>query len=205
MIDNMIRGKPLIAFDGTHASGKTTLKYHVAARLKEKGINCAVLSEPARRSSLVDDVVLRNVGAFDIPLEVDLIMNHISQCIRGTRDGEIILSDRTPINVLAYTNKLVSSQNELENELIEKCSLVVGSWAKFYDLIFYCQDFYSADLLRDNLRSKVIDIQKDIDLETRRQYSQFDCKLQYIPAGLSLEEKSDFVLAIIRNRFSGIY
>ena len=99
----MIKGKYLIAFDGTHASGKTTLIYYIAARLKEKGINSVVLPEPARNSPLVDDVVLRELENFDIPLEIDLVMNHISQCIRGTRDGEIILSDRTPINVLAYT------------------------------------------------------------------------------------------------------
>lgn len=198
----MIKGKFLLAFDGTHASGKTTLKYQIAARLKEKGINCVVLSEPARNSSLVDDVVLRGIDNFDIPLEVDLIMNHISQCIRGTRDGELILSDRTPANVLAYTELLISSENQLENDLLEKCNSLVETWVKFYDLIFYCQDYYVADVSTDNRRSKVIEIQKEVDVETRKQYNKFGCEVQLIPEGLSLDEKADFVLRILEKKLN---
>lgn len=196
----MIKGKPLIAFDGTHASGKTTLKYQVAARLKEKGMNCVVLPEPARNSPLVDDVVLREMGKFDIPLEIDLIMNHITQCIRGTRDGQIILSDRTPVNVLAYTELLVRSEDDLENELLEKCSSLVESWVQSYDLIFYCQDYYIADLQKDSLRNKVVGIQKEVDVETKKQYDKFGCEIQLVPKGLSLDEKTDFVLRAINTK-----
>lgn len=196
----MIKEKYLIAFDGTHASGKTTLKFQIAARLKEKGINCVVLPEPARNSPLVDDVVLREIGNFDILLEVDLIMNHISQCIRGTRDGNIILSDRTPVNVLAYTELLISSKNKFENDLLEKCNSLIEAWVRFYDLVFYCQDYYKADVSIDNRRSKVIGIQKEVDEETKKQYSKFGCEIQNIPEGLSLDEKTDFVLETMEKR-----
>ena len=198
----MIKGKILIAFDGTHASGKTTLKYLIAAKLKEIGINCVVLPEPARNSVLVDDVVLRNKGNFDIPLEVDLIMNHISLCIRGARDGDIILSDRTPVNVLAYTKLLVDSSNEMESGLLERCESLVEKWIEFYDLVFYCQDFYQADVSKDNLRSKVVGIQSDVDSETRNQYDRFGCNLQFISKGLSSEEKANFVLNVMQSKLN---
>ncbi len=196
----MIKEKFLIAFDGTHASGKTTLKYQVAARLKERGVNCVVLPEPARRSPLIDDVVLREVDSFDIPLEIDLIMNHISQCIRGTRDGEIILSDRTPVNVLAYTELLIPKKNKLEIDLLKKCRALIETWIMFYDLIFYCQDYYIADITKDNRRSKVVGIQKEVDIETKKQYNQFGCEIQFIPEGLSLDKKADFVMNLIENK-----
>lgn len=198
----MIKGKTLIAFDGTHASGKTTLKYLMAAKLKEIGINCVVLPEPARNSVLVDDVVLRNKGDFDIPLEIDLIVNHISLCIRGARDGDIILSDRTPVNVLAYTKLLVDSSDEMENGLLERCESLVEKWVEFYDLVFYCQDFYQADISKDNLRSKVVGIQSDVDSETRNQYDRFGCNLQFIPKGLSSEEKANFVLNVMQSKLN---
>ncbi len=198
----MIKGKYLLAFDGTHASGKTTLIYQIAARLREKGINCVVLPEPARNNPLVDDVVLREIDVFDIPLEIDLIMNHISQCIRGTRNSEIILSDRTPVNVLAYTNLLISSKNQLENNLLDKCNTLTEVWVKFYDLIFYCQDHYTADIDTDNLRSKVVDMQNEVDVETRKQYEKFGCDIRFIPKGLSLDKKADFVLETIKKSLS---
>ena len=196
----MSKGEILIEFDGTHASGKTTLKYLIAAKLKEIGINCVVLPEPARNSVLVDDVVLRNKGNFDIPLEVDLIMNHISLCIRGARDGDIILSDRTPVNVLAYTKLLVDSSDEMESGLLERCESLVEKWIEFYDLVFYCQDFYQADISKDNLRSKVVGIQSDVDSETRNQYDRFGCNLQFISKGLSSEEKANFVLNVMQSK-----
>ena len=195
----MIKGKFLVAFDGTHASGKTTLLYYVAAKLKEQGFNCVVLPEPARNSSLLDDVILRNIGHFDIPVEVDLIMNYISQCIRGTRDGDIILSDRTPVSVLAYKKLLVDASDEIEELLWERCETLVERWMCFYDLVFYCQDFYEIDIARDNRRRKALGIQSDVDIETRKQHERFNCTLQYVPIKLSLEEKGNCVIEKIKN------
>lgn len=197
----MLNGKLLIAFDGTHSCGKTTLKYSVAAKLKEIGINCVVLPEPARENPLVDDVVLRDVGKFDLFLETDLIMNHVSQCIRGIRQGNVILSDRTPINVIAYTNLLVEHENLLDAELYRKCVSFVETWHKFYDLIFYCQDYYEIDVNVDNMRNKVIDIQVTVDEETRRLYQEYKGNIKYIPEGLSLEEKTLFAFDSIREHF----
>jgi molybdopterin-guanine dinucleotide biosynthesis protein len=51
-----LRDAKLVAFDGTHASGKTTLLYAVAARLRREGVHVGVLGEPARQSPFVDDV-----------------------------------------------------------------------------------------------------------------------------------------------------
>ena len=197
----MIKDCLLIAFDGSHASGKTTLKYLVAAKLKEMGLNCVVLSEPARNNPLVDDVVLRNHEEFDIPLEVDLLMTHISSCIRGTRNGNVILSDRTPANVIAYTNLLVKTKDDKELEFWKKCVGLVEGWMKFYDLIFYCQDFYTEKENQDKMRSKVVGMQQSVDLETRKQYEKFNYNLQYIPRGLTLEEKADLVINKIKSKF----
>lgn len=196
----MIKDCYLIAFDGSHASGKTTLKYAVAAKLKEMGLDCVVLSEPARNNPLVDDVVLRDHEEFDIPLEIDLLMNHISSCIRGTRNGNVILSDRTPVSVIAYTNLLVKSKDDKELDIWKKCDGLVESWIKFYDLIFYCQDFYSENENQDKMRCKVVGMQQPVNLETRKQYEKFNCNLQYIPRELTLEKKADWVIDTIQSR-----
>lgn len=198
----MIKGKFLIAIDGTHASGKTTLLYYIAAKLKERGVNCIVLQEPARNSPLLDDVIIRDLGKFDILIEADLIMNHISQCIRGTRDGDIILSDRTPVSVLAYKNLFVGASNETESLFWEKCEALVERWIDFYDLVFYCQDHYKIDVDKDKRRSKALNNQIEADLETQRQYERCHCDFQSIPLNLSLEEKGNFVIEIIKAKLN---
>lgn len=196
----MIRGIPAIAFDGTHSSGKTTLKYSVASELKEMGINCVVLTEPARNSPLVDDVVIRERGDFDLPLELDLIACHISRNIRASRHGSFILADRTPANVIAYTKLLVRMNDEREEQLLHAAENFVRQWLKVYDLVFYCQDYFKVDLNSDPMRSKVADLQLQLDIQTRKEYKNAGIFLNKIPKNLSNSERTEYVLDVLRKK-----
>jgi hypothetical protein len=53
------------------------------------------------------------------------------------------------------------------------------------------------------MRSKVVGIQKEVDIETKKQYSQFGCDVQFIPEGLSLDEKAEYVINLITYKLSG--
>lgn len=57
-----LRSARLVTFDGTHASGKTTLLYAVAALLRRQGVYVGVLGEPARQSPFVDDELIHKSG-----------------------------------------------------------------------------------------------------------------------------------------------
>lgn len=197
----MIREVPIIAFDGTHASGKTTLKFAVAAYLREKGINCSVLSEPARTSPLVDDVVLRDIGTFDLELELDLIAAHITQSIRATRNSSLILSDRTPANVIAYSKLLVSIDEGFQKDLFQSVEDFVKRWMQVYDVVFYCQDYFCAETLRDNMRNKVLNIQHEVDMQTQLEYENAGIALEKIPLGLSGVERTKFVIDVIEKKY----
>lgn len=120
----------------------------------------------------------------------------------GTRDGDIILSDRTPVSVLAYKNLFVGMSNETETLFWEKCETLVERWIDFYDLIFYCQDHYTIDVDKDKRRNKALNNQLEADLETQKQYKRFHCDLQFIPPNLSLEEKGHCVLEILEAKLN---
>jgi thymidylate kinase len=196
----MIRESYVFAIDGTHASGKTTLLYSVAAYLKSRNFNCIVLPEPSRNSPLVDDVVLHNSGSFDLPLELDLIATHLIQCIRASRKYPIILSDRTPINVLAYTNLLVKLKNKNEKRILNSVEIFIYNWSSSYDLIFYCQDYYSQYQADDKMRTKVLNIQSEVDTQTREYYKKANIELEYIPKGKLLSDQTEWVINKIINK-----
>lgn len=198
----MIRQSHIIAFDGTHASGKTTLIYAVAASLRAQGIHCAVLPEPARKSSLVDDVVLRGVGDFDVPLEIDLIAAHVSQCINAARTHPVVLADKTPLNVLAYTELLVTPRDDVERDLLSSAEEFSRSWTRVYDLVFYCQDHFSPNQPGDEMRAKVVDIQSEVDRAVVRQYREADAPLYRIPPGLDLSARTLFATMRIKEVLS---
>lgn len=195
----MIRNTPLIAFDGTHSSGKTTLIYAVASELKANGINCVVLPEPARESPLVEDVVLHNVGTFDLPLETDLFALHMSQCVRAIRVGRLVIADRTPANIMAYTRLLIHPSNELEQDWFLSMEQFALHWLRLYDKIFYCCDHFKIDLEQDPMRSKVVSIQQQVDDMTRLEYLKSGIELIDIPIGLTLDERKKFVLAELKS------
>lgn len=96
----VLRNAKLVAFDGTHASGKTTLIYAVAALLRRQGVHVTTLEEPARTSPFVDDVVIHKAGDFDMPLELDIFAAHITNTLRAARSHDVVFADKTPTNVL---------------------------------------------------------------------------------------------------------
>ncbi|MCL2357535.1 MAG: AAA family ATPase [Defluviitaleaceae bacterium] len=190
----MIREKQLIAFDGTNAAGKTTLIYSVAAGLKEQGINCEVLIEPARNSPTADAILLYNQGSFDMAAQLELFAMHIVQCVRATKNATLIISDRTPVSTMAYNDMLIPNRTEHEQNLITAAEAFTDVWTACYDIIFYCQDYFVSTQADDKIRRGDDEFQRTLDAKTRELYEKANANLVYIPKGLSLADRTDFVL-----------
>ena len=65
----MLRDCIVIAIEGTHASGKTTLTHALAAYYRERGIHVATVEEPARHSPFIEEIVVHGKGTFDLETE----------------------------------------------------------------------------------------------------------------------------------------
>ena len=98
----MLRDCVVIAVEGTHASGKTTLTHALAAHYREHGIHVATVEEPARHSPFVEEIVVHGQGRFDLETEVDLFAAQLSAQLRAARQHTMIICDKTIANVLAY-------------------------------------------------------------------------------------------------------
>ena len=98
----MLRDCVVIAVEGTHASGKTTLTHALAAHYREQGIHVATVEEPARHSPFVEEIVVHGKGQFDLETEVDLFAAQLSAQLRAARQHTMIICDKTIANVLAY-------------------------------------------------------------------------------------------------------
>src|SRR5439155_11276189 len=67
-----VRGCVLVAVEGTHASGKTTLVHALTAHYRAQGVLVDCVPEPARTSPFIEDTVIHRTGGFDLTTEVDL-------------------------------------------------------------------------------------------------------------------------------------
>ena len=98
----MLRDCVVIAVEGTHASGKTTLTHALAAYYRERGIHVATVEEPARHSPFIEEIVVHGKGRFDLECEADLFAAQLSAQLRAARQHTMIICDKTIANVLAY-------------------------------------------------------------------------------------------------------
>lgn len=197
----MIRGKPLVAVDGTHASGKTTLLYGLASRLRERGHDVVLLPEPARHSPLVDDVVLRGIGDFDLTLEAELLASHVRQVTRASRAGSVLLSDRTPLNVIVYSRLLLDLKDgSWEQDLLQSMITFAHVWQRQYDMVLFCVDKFDQSAGGDRYRQKVTHLQEALMGPLADEYENSGALLVRVPEGLSNDRRLDFALGELRER-----
>jgi predicted ATPase len=190
----VLRNAKLVAFDGTHASGKTTLIYAVAALLRRWGVHVTTLGEPARASPFVDDVVIHNAGDFDMSLELDIFAAHITNALRAARLHDVVLADKTPTNVLAYCKMLIHIEpGTWDAEMAGAMDGFCRAWGTAYDAVFFCQDHYLAEQRGDKYRSRVADLQVQADGLLRAEYARLGQPIIEVPRALDIGERARWV------------
>jgi predicted ATPase len=189
-----LRNAKLVVFDGTHASGKTTLIYAVAALLRRQGVHVTTLGEPARASPFVDDVVIHNAGDFDMLLELDIFAAHITNTLRAARSHDVVLADKTPTNVLAYCKMLIHTEpGTWDAEMVGAMDGFCRAWGKAYDAVFFCQDHHLAEQRGDKYRVRVADLQVQADGLLRAEYARLGQPIIEIPHALDIGERARWV------------
>lgn len=190
-----LRTAKLIAFDGTHASGKTTLIYAVAALLRREGIHVGVLGEPARSSPFVDDVVIHKAGDFDMLLELDIFAAQLTNCVRAARSYDVVLADKTLTNVLAYCRMVVPAEKGgWDDRVLDAMEVFCRAWGTAYDVVFYCQDHYGPHQKGDAYRSKVAHLQVRADELVRAEYQRLGQPITLLPKGLDTIERATWTI-----------
>jgi thymidylate kinase len=97
-----IRDCTVIAVEGTHASGKTTLVHALVSHYRERGVHVTCTEEPARTSPFMEDIVLRGLGTFDLAAELDAFAAMLTVQLRAARHHAVLIADKTTLNVVAY-------------------------------------------------------------------------------------------------------
>lgn len=122
--------KKRIAIVGTHHSGKTTLCYKVVANLKAKGIMAGLSTEPSRTSLYIAS----NIRTYETQLEIfaGTIKNEIEQ----ERVSDIVVCDRSVIDVLAYTDCLNEQINDTNRGYIDAMKGFVDTYSLTYAMLF---------------------------------------------------------------------
>ncbi|RZU48760.1 AAA domain-containing protein [Krasilnikovia cinnamomea] len=178
----------MVAVEGTHASGKTTLVHALTAHYRARGVLVEALPEPARSSPFIEQIVIHSRGDFDLDTEVDLFGAHLSST-RATRHQQLLICDKTPVNVLAYARLLLSAPaGSRTGAVLDAMASFCRAWAPgIYDATFWLPDTYPAH--RDPLRARVTHLQDQTGQAVRAACADAGLTLHDVPPGLDLASR----------------
>lgn len=187
-----IRGCTLIAVEGTHSSGKTTLAYALTSRYKEQGLHVSCVEEAARSSPFVEEIVLHGKGEFDAIAELDIFGHQITMQLRAARHHAGLIVDKTLVNVVAYAQLLLpKSQRDIVAAMFRLCCAT----AHLYDAVLYATDTFSPHQSADHLRTKLAEQQQAVDIVLRELADEAGLTLIELPQGLTTAQRVEWASA----------
>ena len=202
----MLRDCAVIAIEGTHASGKTTLTHALAAHYRERGIHVAPVEEPARHSPFIEEIVVHGKGTFDLETEADLFGAMLSAQLRDARQHTMIIADKTVANVMAYAQIVLQAQpGSREAAVLNAMKAFCEAWAPAYDAVFYCCDRFGQHQQGDPYRARVLDLQTAADRVVRATCATVGQRVIDIPPNMTTGERVKWItdrvtrLGIIRD------
>lgn len=198
-----IRDCRVIAIDGTHASGKTTLIHTLTAHYRRQGLNVAAMGEPARSSPFMEEIVIHNRGTFDLAAEVDVFAAHLQLQLRTARHHQLLIADKTIINVLAYARLLLEVQpDSIELAVLDAMQRFCHAWAPTYDVVFFTHDHYHQ--ASDEFRAKVTGLQETAATTLRQLYDQLDVRVIDVPTALEPDQRAQWIAQWVTDSGLGI-
>jgi predicted ATPase len=193
-----LRGCRVIAIEGTHASGKTTLVHALTAAYRQRGVHVACTDEVARTSPFIEEIVIHDRGTFDLVTEVDLFAAQLTSQLRASRHHALLICDKTVVNVLAYARLVLEAPPGSQTAaVVAAMEVFCRAWAPVHDAVFYCPDHYGAQQGGDPFRVKVVDLQDATDRMLRDTCADAGISLVELPGGQTVDERVRWVMATV--------
>jgi predicted ATPase len=127
-----------IGFTGTHGTGKTTAVFELATALKKEGYDVSIKSNVARRCPLPIN------EKSTVRSQLWILATMMKEEIEST--SQITISDRTLLDVLAYTKRL----DKIVSETLQ--NFIRGYIKMTYDVVFYLSPMGEPEYLVDDGR-----------------------------------------------------
>ena len=181
-------GSAVVALEGAHGTGKSTLAHALVAHYKARSVNAALVSETARRSAFVEAAVIYGSGSFGLEAELQLLAAHIVEEQLTARHHELIVCDKTLANVLGYARLLVS-ETPYSAKLLGAMAGLVSAYSSYYDGVLYMSNVYDLSLTKDPYRPLERGFQINADRHIRHACLEAGMVLTDLPEGLDIEDQ----------------
>ena len=180
-----------IAIVGTHGSGKTTLLYDTASTLKKNGYSVSIAREVARFSSFL------NAGEKNIHAQMDLFGLQITEEMSNARNHDILLCDRSILDILVYSKVLYPNLTKKESLLLSSMESTVPHYMQTYDIIFRTIKMYNPTMTRDNLRPKEQFLQEDVHHRIKQSLDELEIDYVDLPSNNEVDFMNSHIVELL--------
>jgi nicotinamide riboside kinase len=171
-----------IGFCGSHGTGKTTL-----ADMLNEEFEC-IFNRNVSYQRLLNDICLPINDRTNIITQSGVLANYYIDLFRY-REDEILLTDRTIIDALAYTFNSDFISTDDKNILYSYYAKVMS----MYDVLFYIPIEFA--LVKDNLRQEDEQYRINIDNEIKRLLKISNIKYHIVSG--NIEDRLEYTKEII--------
>lgn len=187
----------VIAIEGAHCTGKSTLIQALTAYYKSHHIHAANFIETARKSPFIEQALVYQKGEIDIFAELHLFSSHIRQELASARNHELLICDRTVASILGYANILLTANpNTFEEDILKAIKCLATAYSPIYDAVFYLSDMYMIQRTNDPFRGSIMQspgIQTKTDTAIKKSCNAIGIKRIEVPKGMELADKVSWV------------
>lgn len=189
-----IRNCAVIAVEGPHASGKTTLVHALTSHYREQGIHVTATGEAARHSPFMEEIVLHHTGDFDLICELDALAAHLTEQLRAARHHQLLICDKTLANIIAYSRMLLPATHA---DAIAAMAGLCAATTGLYDVVLYTADTFNPRQPGDHFRDKVADKQHQLGALLRQELHAHRLPLIDLPTGLNTHQRVEWISACL--------
>ncbi|MFF1908609.1 AAA family ATPase [Kitasatospora sp. NPDC058218] len=189
-----IRDCTVVAVEGTAAAGKTTLVHALTAYYREQGVNVTATGEPARVSPFMEEIVLHDKGGFDLTAELDAFAAQLTTTMRATRNHSLLITDKTPANVLAYARLVLDQEDPQVRAVLRSVESLCNTWMPIaYSAVIHCRDHYDQEAGGDRFRGKVLDLQSATETAVYEAIQATKVPILDLPQGLTTQARVEWI------------
>ena len=144
------------AVSGRDHTGKTTICHAVTARLRAGGVDAQMVDEQSRRSVALAE------GRREVATQLDLFARTVVVELEVARATEVVVCDRSLVDILAYTDLLPPPADHAEAAMCAAMDAFAEHYLATYDAIFLPAWRFAASG-DDPLRAPVRHLQDDLE------------------------------------------
>lgn len=191
----MIGRATIIAIEGAHGTGKTTLTYALSASLAAQGHPINVVGEVVRSSPWFQEALLRGDGTVEQHAFVHLFADQLRREIEATLHSTYVVLDRTVFSCLGYWD--LRSRGNTSDGSAELLETFAAHYSASYDFVIYCHDRYPLERGQDPFRNTDESFRAESDQAIAAVLERNGVSCTSLPTGLTVSQKVSWAESLI--------